>query len=296
MSAASPLLEMSDIAKSFGATKALRGVSLAVRPGEVRALIGENGAGKSTLMKILSGAEPADSGAMQIDGRPYTPRGPLDARRAGVAMIYQELNLAQDLSVEDNIMLGQEIARGGWLLRSRQRPKVQAALKMLGHPELHPRAIVRQLSIGAQQLVEIARALVQNARLMVFDEPTSSLTAADAAKLFDVIGTLKRSGIGVIYISHFLEEIRQVCETYTVLRDGAWVGQGWLDHVNQRQIVSLMVGRSVEELFPTVPHEAQDVILELDRLSGVRMPQNVSLSLRRGEILGIAGLVGAGRT
>jgi ribose transport system ATP-binding protein len=211
-------------------------------------------------------------------------------------MIYQELNLAPDLSVEDNMLLGQERHRLGWLNRPEQRRRVREVLDLLGHADLHPETEVRRLSVGAQQLVEIARALVLDARLIVFDEPTSSLTQADARRLFDVIGRLKKSGCAIVYISHFLDEIRQVCDRYTVLRDGRSAGQGALGEASEAQIVSLMVGRTVEELFPRVPHEPGDVILSLDDLTGRRMPHGVSLSLRRGELLGIAGLVGAGRT
>jgi ribose transport system ATP-binding protein len=271
-------------------------VTFEARTGQVLALVGENGAGKSTLMKVLSGACPADSGTMLLEGRPYRPRGPQDARAAGVAMIYQELNLAPDLSVEDNIMLGQEVRRWGLVRRSSQRSRVHDALALLGHPELKPDVPVRRLSVGAQQLVEIARALIQDAKLIVFDEPTSSLTLHDAERLFEVIARLKQSGRGVIYISHFLEEIRRVADHFTVLRDGQVAGSGELAGTSEEQLVSLMVGRSVEQLFPSVPHEPGEVILTIEGLSGRRMPRDVSLQVRRGEILGIAGLVGAGRT
>jgi ribose transport system ATP-binding protein len=291
-----PLLRMTNISKHFGATRALNGVSLEVRPGEVLALLGENGAGKSTLMKILSGAQPPDSGSMELEGVPYRPRSPASARRAGVAMIYQELNLAPHLSVEDNIMLGQEVSRGGWLLRGEQRPRVRRALALLGHPDLRPDTPVRQLSVAAQQLVEIARALVMDARVIVFDEPTSSLTSQDVERLFDVIRRLRQRGIGVVYISHFLEEVRQICDTYSVLRDGRSVGKGTLAGATESEIVSLMVGRSVEELFPQVPHVPGEVLLNVEGLSGSRVPKGVSLQVRAGEILGITGLVGAGRT
>jgi ribose transport system ATP-binding protein len=291
-----PLLRMEDIGKSFGATCALRGVSMEVRRGDVMALIGENGAGKSTLMKILSGALHTDSGHILLDGQPFRAAGPHDARRAGVAMIYQELSLAPELSVEDNIMLGQEVHRFGLLNRRAQRERVQNALNLLGHPELHPETPIRALSAGARQLVEIARALVMQAKLIVFDEPTSSLAQHDVQHLFDVIRKLRQSRIAIIYISHFLEEIREVCNRYTVLRDGRLVGAGNVRDTSEEHIVSLMVGRRVDELFPTVPHTAGDVILSLDELCGRKFPKNVSLQLRRGEILGIAGLVGAGRT
>jgi ribose transport system ATP-binding protein len=296
MSNAAPLLQMVGISKRYGATHALRGVSFSLHAGQVMALIGENGAGKSTLMKILSGAVPPDRGHMMIDGSTYAPRGPQGARRAGVAMIYQELNLAPHLSVADNIMLGQEQSRLGLLRRGAQNAEVRRALDLLGHPDLRPEAIVETLSVGAQQLVEIARALVGGPRLIVFDEPTSSLTRHDVEHLFTVIRRLKQAGIGVAYISHFLEEIREVCDSYTVLRDGESVGTGRLDNVSEDAIVTMMVGRSVDDLFPVVPHEPGEVILSLRGLSGSPAPRDVDLDVRRGEILGIAGLVGAGRT
>jgi ribose transport system ATP-binding protein len=291
-----PLLRMTGISKRFGPTQALRDVSFEVHAGQATALIGENGAGKSTLMKVLSGAISSDAGVMELAGKPYAPHGPHDAQRAGVAMIYQELNLAPDLSVQDNIMLGQERSRVGILLRAQQRRQVRDALELLGHPELEAAAAVRRLSVGAQQLVEIARALVAQARLIVFDEPTSSLTQADTERLFAVIGKLCASGIGIIYISHFLEEIRRVCRRYLVLRDGESVDRGDLADTTEARIVSAMVGRTVGELFPTVPHTPGAVVLTVRDLAGERLPRGVSFDLRRGEILGVAGLVGAGRT
>ncbi|QDU97243.1 sugar ABC transporter ATP-binding protein [Lignipirellula cremea] len=291
-----PLLQMQGVSKRFGATQALSGVDLTLVGGQVMALIGENGAGKSTLMKVLSGAVAADAGQITIAGQPYVPRGPHSARMAGVAMIYQELTLAPDLSVEDNIMLGQERSRFGLLRRSQQRTEVLRALELLGHPELQPATLVGDLSVGAQQLVEIARALVIDAKVIVFDEPTSSLTAQDCRQLFNVIRKLQAAGIGVIYISHFLEEIREICQSFTVLRDGQIAGSGQVEGVTEEQIVSLMVGRDVDDLFPDTPHAPGDVVLKVRRLSGKRVPIDVDFDLRRGEILGVAGLVGAGRT
>ncbi|MGH7199236.1 MAG: sugar ABC transporter ATP-binding protein [Planctomycetaceae bacterium] len=287
---------MRGVSKRFGATQALADVSLDVHAGRVLALIGENGAGKSTLMKVLSGALSPDAGDMHLAGRPYRPRNPHDARSAGVGMIYQELNLAPDLSVEDNVMLGQERRRFGLLNRRAQRTAVREALDRLGHADLPLSMPVHRLSLGLQQLVEIARALVLRARVLVFDEPTSSLTRADVERLFGVIGRLKESGLGIIYISHFLEEIREIGDDFAVLRDGRAVGGGRLESASESDLVALMVGRSVGELFPTVPHEPGDVLLTVDRLSGDGVPSGVSFELRRGEILGIAGLVGAGRT
>lgn len=287
---------MQAICKRFGATQALQDVALEAFAGEVVALIGENGAGKSTLMKVLSGAHAPDSGTMELRGRPYRPSRPNDARRAGVAIVYQELNLAPDLSVEDNIMLGIEERRGGFVLRRKQRQRVRAALELLGHPDLTPERLVGTLSIGAQQLVEIARALVSEAEVVVFDEPTSSLPRHDVERLFNVIRRLQSQGIAIIYISHFLEEIREVANRYVVLRDGKPAGSGLLTDSSDEAIVSLMVGRSVDTLFPEVPHDLGEPVLEVDGLCGAVTPRNVSFELHRGEIFGLFGLVGAGRT
>jgi ribose transport system ATP-binding protein len=287
---------MRGISKRFGATQALGNVDLQVSGGEVLALIGENGAGKSTLMKVLAGVYVPDAGQMSLGGETYAPRGPHHARLSGVAMIHQELNLAPDLSVEDNIMLGQEDHALGWLRRSAQRQRVRRALGLLGHPELRPEVSVRRLSVAAQQLVEIARALVIDAKVIVFDEPTSSLTERDAEHLFAVIGKLKEAGLAIIYISHFLEEVRAVADRYTVLRDGQTVSSGRLVDVTEREIVAMMVGRSVDELFPTTPHQPGQALLNVADLSGRTMPSGVRLTVHRGEIFGLAGLVGAGRT
>jgi ribose transport system ATP-binding protein len=292
----SPFLRMDSVSKSFGPTRALRQVSLEARAGEALALIGENGAGKSTLMKILSGAIRPDSGILTVDGKSYAPQGPSDARRAGVAMIYQELNLAPDLSVEDNILLGQEIHRGGLIRRQAQHQIAREALARLGHADLPLAARVCDLSPGLKQLVEIARALASRARLIVFDEPTSSLTQQDAERLFEVIHKLRKDGIAIIYISHFLEEVRAVCQRYAVLRDGQSAGSGELAGTSERQIVNLMVGRNVDELFPHTPHQPGAVLLGVRSLSGRRLPRSVKFDLRRGEILGLFGLVGSGRT
>lgn len=296
MTDAAGLLEMRGISKRFGATRALRNVTLDVCRGEVLALIGENGAGKSTLMKVLSGAHTPDTGEMTLNGMPFAPRRPNEARRAGIAMIYQELTLAPDLTVAENVMLGQERHSCGVLRRGEERKLVSAALARLGHDGLDLDRPVRELPIGIRQVVEIARALVQDAQLIVFDEPTSSLTQHDVDRLFAVIRTLRSAGLGIVYISHFLEEIGAIADRYSVLRDGETVGFGSMQGVTESQLVSLMVGRSVDELFPQVPHSQGDILLAIDDLSGRRAPRTVTLEVRRGEILGIAGLVGAGRT
>jgi ribose transport system ATP-binding protein len=291
-----PRLAMHGVSKRFGAVTALAGVSLALAPGEVHALVGENGAGKSTLMKILAGALAADGGRLELDGRPYAPRDPLAARRAGVAMIHQELSLAPELNVAENVMLGREQHRFGVLRRAAMRARVQAALDVLEHPEITPERPLSQLGPGARQLVEVARALVADARVVVMDEPTSSLAHADVARLFEVIARLSARGVSVIYISHALEEVERVASRYTVLRDGSSVASGALAETTRAQMIEAMVGRKLDEAFARAPHAFGEVLLELRELGGVGLPEAASLCLRRGEILGIAGLVGAGRS
>ena len=291
-----PRLELQKISKRFGPTQALRDVSFTIEPGRVHALVGENGAGKSTLVKILSGALQPDMGSMLLDGVPFQPVDPLIARQAGVAMVYQELALAPHLSIEDNIMLGQELHRYGWLQRSKQRTKVIEALKVLDHPDLHPQTLVRSLSPGTKQLVELARALATDARVVILDEPTSSLTHDDTERLYQIIARLKNRGVSIIFISHFLDEVQRVADDYTVLRNGESVASGPVKETPIQNIIEQMIGRPVGELYPRIPHELGEEVFRVEELQGTPLPEDVSLTLRRGEICGIFGLVGTGRT
>jgi ribose transport system ATP-binding protein len=287
---------MKGVRKRFGATVALDGVGFDLGPGQVHALLGENGAGKSTLMKILSGALRPDEGTMTLAGRPYAPDGPLEGRRGGVSMIYQELNLAPHLTVEENICLGREPNRSGFLVRAEARRRIRETLAFLHHPEIGLDEPVRRLSVGARQIVEITRALLDKARILVMDEPTSSLTLEDTERLFEIIRKLKGEGVGIIYISHFLEEVQAVADVYTVLRDGRNAGTGPIAETSLEAIIHLMVGKPVDELFPRVAHSPGQVLLSLRGLKGVRMSEPLTLELRRGQILGLAGLIGSGRT
>ncbi len=287
---------MENVTKTFGATRALDDVTLELRRGEVHALIGENGAGKSTMMKILSGAIRPDSGRMTVDGEPYRPLSPLEGLRRGISMIYQELNLAPHLTVEENILLGREPHARGWLRRREMRRKVRQALEFVHHGEISPDSPVKKLSIGARQIVEIARALLNRALILVMDEPTSSLNQEDSRELFAIIGKLKTQGVSVIYISHFLEEVQKVADSYTVLRDGRNVGSGPMAGTSLEDLVQLMVGQKVAEMFPRVAHSRGEPVVSLVGLKGAAMPAAVSLGLKKGEILGVAGLVGSGRT
>jgi ribose transport system ATP-binding protein len=287
---------MVDIHKRYGSTVALDGVALEVEPSEVHALVGENGAGKSTLMKILSGAEQPDAGSMSLDGSVFKPAGPQEARLGGVAMVYQELALAPHLDVETNLMLGLERRPWGFVERAKERGRVRSVLGMLEHPEIRPETPIRQLSAGACQLVEIARALAADSRVIVLDEPTSSLGRHDAEHLFELIGRLKARGVSIVYISHFLEEVQRVADRYTVLRDGRTVGTGNVAATTLETIIEQMVGRRLQELYPRRPYQIGPPILQVRRLAGDPLPSALSFTLRRGQVLGIFGLIGAGRT
>jgi ribose transport system ATP-binding protein len=291
-----PVLSIRGAEKRFGATYALRGVDLAVRSGEVHALIGENGAGKSTLMKVLSGAHRADRGEMFLDGQPYLPKDPLHARKLGVCMVYQELALAPHLSAMENILLGIEPVAGPLVRWNQMRRIARQALAEVGRPDIEPDTLVESLSIGGQQLVEIARAVAMGCRILVLDEPTSSLTRRDAQNLFALVRRLKARGIAVVYISHALEEVEELCDRFTVLRDGQTAGSGIVGETPVGQIIAMMVGREVEDLYPRSARARGKAVLEIAALAGRSLPRQASLSLHRGEVVGIAGLIGAGRS
>jgi len=299
-SGARALLEVSGLSKSFGATKALADVQLALKAGEVHALLGENGAGKSTLLKILAGTQSADSGTLQLSGRPYAPSTPEQAQALGVAFVSQEPALCPDLSVAENISLGALPGRFGFVDRAQLRQRAAAALaRVLPEgaplPDLAQRA--GDLGQGDRQLVCLARALAQaECRILILDEPTSTLNSSEAERLFGVVRELTKSGIAVLYVSHFLEEVERIADRYTVLRDGQFVHTGELAGTTRSELVKLMAGRDVQELFPRSARSPGEVVLELSELSGKKLPISASLALRRGEVLGIAGLLGAGRS
>ena len=288
---------MLGVKKRFGATCALAGVDVEVQPGEILALVGENGAGKSTLMKVLSGAHTPDEGEMWLDGQPYRPRNPLDARQRGIAMIYQELSLAPHLSVMENILLGIEPTLGPLVRWPEMRRRAKAALDEIGLGDVAPETQVRQLSLAQQQMVEIARAVALECRVLVLDEPTSSLTRRDIERLFALIRRLRERGIAVIYISHFLEEVREISDRFAVLRDGLSVGGGTTADTPADRIIALMVGREMNDLYPRSARNSDgEMVLQASDLAGIAKPASASLQLRRGRVVGIAGLVGAGRT
>lgn len=291
------VLRVEGMAKRYGATVALDGVDLEVRAGEVHALIGENGAGKSTLMAVLAGAVRADSGEMQMEGARFAPATTHDARRCGVALIHQELSLCPHLTVEENVLLGGELSRRGVIDRRRTRARARALLDELPHPEIRPGRRVAELSLPARQIVEICRALAADARVVLMDEPTSALQGADVERLFALVRRLTSRGIAVIYISHFLEEVRQIADRYTVLRDGRTVDVGSIADTTNEQLVTSMVGRASTGLYPARRRpDAPDVVLAVSALSSRPRLRNASFELRRGEVFGIAGLLGSGRT
>lgn len=291
------LIEVRAVRKRFGATVALDGVDLDLEPGQVHGLIGENGAGKSTLMNILAGSLRPDSGAIRFDGRPYAPCDPADARRIGVSLIHQELSLCPHLTVAENIVLGSEPKARGMLDRAAMRRRALNVLEHFHHPEIRPDRLVRELSLPARQVVEICRAFAARSRVVLMDEPTSSLQGEDIARLFERIRGLRDKGVGVLYISHQLEEVRALADRYTVLRDGKAVAGGEPETVSDDALVSAMVGRPVERLYPRRDRPpAQETALEVRGLASSPQLRDATFQLRRGEVLGIAGLMGSGRT
>jgi ribose transport system ATP-binding protein len=291
-----PTLSLKKIHKSFGPTVALDGVDLELREGEVHALIGENGAGKSTLMNVIAGSLQPDEGTMELDGRPYSPANPLDARKHGIALIHQELSLCPHLSVAENVLMGIESSRMGFLDREKLNARTNEVLQTFHHADIRPERRVGDLSVAARQIVEISRAIAARARIILMDEPTSSLQRDDVQHLFALIRKLSADGISVVYISHFLEEVRQIADRFTVLRDGRSVSTGEIGKVSDDELIAKMVGRAQQTLFPTRSNSPGETILEVQDLAAPPLLKSASFTLRRGEILGIAGLMGSGRT
>lgn len=292
----SPILSLKGIRKSYGPIEVLHGIDLDIRPGEVVALLGENGAGKSTVSKIISGTVPPSSGEMTWQGAPYAPANPRDAIDAGVGMIHQELLLLPHLTIAENVFVGRYPRRNGLVDRRTMREEASRGLRRLGL-DLPPNRLVQGLSTANQQLIEIAKALTLNARLLILDEPTAALGGEETQRLFDQIRRLKADGVGIIYISHRLEEIRQIADRVVVMRDGAKVQEFDSADVPVRTIVEAMVGRSLDRMFPALGQPSAEPVLEVQGLTGANGRfRDVNFSVRKGEIFGIAGLVGAGRT
>src|SRR6478672_7202511 len=293
---ATPVLEMVGITKRFHGVPALKNVNLTIYPGEVHALMGENGAGKSTLMKILAGAYIADDGEIRINGQPLKITDPATARQAGINLIYQELNVAPNLTVAENIFMGSELRRGQFLDREGMRREAEQVLQSLG-ASFAPDDLVSSLSIAEQQQVEIARALKDNSRILVMDEPTAALSDRETEHLFEVIRRLRSDGIAIIYISHRMEEIYALADRVSVIRDGGYIGSLEKHEISADRLVEMMVGRSLQDLYE---HKRQttlgSVVLEVTNLSDGRKVKPATFQLHAGEIVGLAGLVGAGRT
>ena len=290
-----PLLSMNGIEKSFPGVKALKGVHLDLRRGEVHAVVGENGAGKSTLIKVLAGVHMPDGGETMIDGLATQFNTPLDAQQAGIAVIYQEFNLIPALTVRENILLGHETSHWGFFNRKEEQTIVDSLFERM-NVRLNPEAVCAELSVAQQQLVEIAKSLSTGARIIVMDEPSATLTNQEVDKLFAIIRDLQAQDIGIIYISHRLDEIFELADRVTVLRDGEYIGTHDVAEVDRESLIEMMVGRSIENEFPKERVEPGEVRLEVRDLSETADGPGVSFQVRSGEVLGLTGLVGAGRT
>lgn len=290
-------VEFRNVTKEFGPVRVLHGVGFALQPGRVYGLLGENGAGKSTLMKILAGYESPTTGEVVVDGAVRAPGGGSRAAEAqGIVLIHQEFNLADDLTIAQNIFLGHEIKRGPFLDDKAMREKTRAALTQVGLP-LDPDTRVRKLIVAEKQLVEIARALARDARLLIMDEPTATLTPGETERLFVLMAGLKAAGVTIIYISHKLDEVERTTDEVVVMRDGLLVAREPTASVTRRQMANLMVGRELADLFPPkLPAPAGEPIIKVRGMTVPGWAEDVSFDVRRGEILGFAGLVGAGRT
>lgn len=289
-------LEMKNITKRFGGVLALSDVSLTVRHGEIHALIGENGAGKSTLVKILAGACKKDSGSIWLNGEQVNIAAPKDAKQLGIAVIYQEFMLAPDLSVAENIYLD-EMGSGKLFLHWREmRQNAKKWLEKLGFDDIDPRTKVRDLSVAYQQITEICKNLMHNSRILVLDEPTAVLTFTEIQKLFQVLRQLRKEGVSIIYISHRLDEIFELSDRITVLKDGKYVDTVDTPSISKEQLVTMMVGREISQMFPKRNVKIGEEVLRVKGLYAGKTVQNVSFYVRSGEILGFSGLVGSGRT
>jgi ABC-type sugar transport system ATPase subunit len=295
------LLEARGISKRFGGIQALDAVDFTLRAGEVMALAGENGAGKSTLIKILAGAYQRDAGEIRIDGKLTEIHGPGESERLGISVIYQEFNLTPNQTVAENVFLREPPRRGGFLGRlnlvdqGARRKATQVLLEQVGS-SIDPDLKVSELTVAHQQMTEIAKALAMDARILIMDEPTSTLPDAEVDILFGIIQQLRAKGIAVVFVSHRLEETRRIADRVTVLRDGQFVGEESVEDVSDQQIIRMMVGRSVDTLYPKTEATPSDVVLSVRGLTRKGVLKDVSFDVRRGEVLGLAGLVGAGRT
>lgn len=289
-------IEMLDIKKAFSGIYALNGAQLKVKPGEIHALIGENGAGKSTLMKVLAGALQKEGGIVKIEGQEVHFSTPKEGKQAGIATIYQEFMLAPELTVTENIFIDRLNKEGKIIKWNRLTKEAEHLLSEMGFDEINPGTKVSELSVAYQQVVEICKSISRNAKVLVLDEPTAVLTVKEIQKLFKLLKKLKDDGVSIIYISHRLEEIFELCDTITVMKDGAYVDCIPADRIDKEGLIRKMVGRELNQMFPDRNAEIGDTVLEVEHLTGSKLVQDISFSVRAGQVLGFYGLVGAGRT
>ena len=289
-------IEMKGIDKSFGTNQVLKDAGFYLKDGEVHALMGENGAGKSTLMKILTGVYTRDAGTVYVDGKEVLYKNPQEAEKAGIVFIYQELNVLFDLTVEENLFMGKEITkRFGICDKKAMREKAQEVMDRMG-VNIPVTALMSDLSVGQQQMVEICKALMVDAKVLIMDEPTAALTQSETRVLFEVIKSLREKGVSIVYISHRMEEIFELCDRITVLRDGTYVDTRYIKDINMDDIVQMMIGRTIGERFPKRDVKIGEEVLRVEGLTHEKLFRNVSFSVRAGEVLGFSGLMGAGRT
>ena len=289
-------IEMKGINKSFGTNQVLKDAGFLLKDGEIHALMGENGAGKSTLMKILTGVYTKDSGTIYVDGQEVSYKNPQEAEKAGIVFIYQELNVLFDLTVEENLFMGKEITkRFGICDKKAMRKKAKEVMERVG-VNIPVDDVMSDLSVGQQQMVEICKALMVDAKVLIMDEPTAALTESETEGLFKVINGLKEKGVSIVYISHRMEEIFELCDRITVLRDGAYVDTRYIKDINMDDIVQMMIGREIGERYPKREATIGGEVLRVEGLTHSKLFRDVSFTVNAGEVLGVAGLMGAGRT
>ncbi len=289
-------IEMRGIDKSFGGNAVLKDAGFVLDPGEIHALMGENGAGKSTLMKILTGVYTRDAGTVIVDGKEVCYNNPQEAEKAGIVFIHQELNVLFDLTVEENMFLGKELTKSfGICDRQAMRQAVQKELDLLG-VKINPAARMDELSVGQQQMIEIAKALMVDAKVIIMDEPTAALTQSETEVLFKVVKSLREKGVSIVYISHRMEEIFELCDRISILRDGSYIGTKRIAETDMNDVVKMMIGREIGERYPSRDCEIGEVAFEVKDLCCQGVFEHVNFQVRKGEVLGVSGLMGAGRT
>jgi ribose transport system ATP-binding protein len=289
-------IEMKGIDKAFGSNQVLKNAGFFLKDGEVHALMGETGAGKSTLMKILTGVYTRDAGTVLVDGKEVVYKNPQEAEKAGIVFIYQELNVLFDLTVEENLFMGKEITKGfGICDKKAMRAKAQEVMDKMG-VNIPVDAVMSDLSVGQQQMVEICKALMADAKVIIMDEPTAALTASETRGLFEVINSLRKKGVSIVYISHRMEEIFELCDRITVLRDGEYVGTENIAEIDLDHVVQMMIGRTIGERFPKRESHIGAEVLRVEGLTSGKLFKDVHFDVKAGEVLGVSGLMGAGRT